>query len=330
MRLSYDTGSLMALIEAANGKRLTAKARANARSVCLALSEFGGQVGLHQPHRLAQYLAQLAHESAGFRHDREIWGPTAAQRRYEGRKDLGNTRKGDGRRFAGHGPIQVTGRSNHRQFTQWCRKSFGGRETPDFEATPQAINTDPWEGLTGIWYWDSRNLNRFADSGDVEMITKRINGGLNGYNDRINWLVRFSLVLMGHAPHDIEGAQRAYGVEKVDGIAGPRTRAALHTALTLLTPAMAASVQSAPVTEDRPVVPAEVDDQVNRETGRWGWLMTIGGSVGSGLAALRDADWTTIAAIGGVGLAGLAVLTIMAPRLAKAIRHVREAVEDRP
>lgn len=330
MRLTYTTDNLMNLIKAANGKRLTAAAHANARSVCLALTEFGNQVGLHRPHRLAQYLAQLAHESAGFRYDREIWGPSDAQKRYEGRKDLGNVRKGDGRRFAGHGPIQVTGRANHREFTHWCRKTFGGRETPDFEATPQAINTDPWEGLTGIWYWDSRGLNRFADSGDVEMITKRINGGLNGYDDRIDWLARFSLVLLGHAPADIKGAQRLLGVDMVDGIAGPRTRAALHSALTNLSPSMAGMVHTAPVVEDKPVVPQQVDEEVSRETGRWGWLMTIGGGVGSSLAALREADWQTIAAIGGVGLAGVGVLTVMAPRLAKAIKHIRQAVEDKP
>lgn len=325
----YDTKSIMQIIDQANGKRLSSRAKANARSVAIALSEFGGDIGLHVPHRLAQYLAQLAHESHGFRYDREIWGPTAAQKRYEGRKDLGNVRRGDGKRFAGHGPIQVTGRANHREFTQWCRKQFGGRETPDFEANPEAINTDPWEGLTGIWYWDTRDLNRYADSGDVEMITKRINGGLNGYQDRIDWLVRFSLVLLDFEHDDIEGAQKAIGVERVDGIAGPRTRAALHRALVNHNPVHGIATQSAPVIEDKPVVPERVDEEVGRETGRWGWLMTIGGSVGSGLAALRDADWQTIAAIGGVGLAGLAVLTVMAPRLAKAIRHVREAVEDK-
>src|SRR5690606_17393021 len=65
------------------------------------------------PTRLAAFLAQVGHESGGFVYAREIWGPTEAQKRYEGRKDLGNTQPGDGSRFRGRGLIQITGRANY-------------------------------------------------------------------------------------------------------------------------------------------------------------------------------------------------------------------------
>jgi putative chitinase len=63
------------------------------------------------PLRQAAFLAQLAHESGQFRFMEEIWGPTPAQRRYEGRRDLGNIQPGDGFRYKGRGPIQITGRA---------------------------------------------------------------------------------------------------------------------------------------------------------------------------------------------------------------------------
>lgn len=71
--------------------------------------------GIDTPQRQAAFLAQIAHESGSFRYVREIWGPTAAQQRYEGRADLGNTEPGDGKRYLGRGLIQLTGRANARQ-----------------------------------------------------------------------------------------------------------------------------------------------------------------------------------------------------------------------
>jgi putative chitinase len=102
----------LALIVKAVGKKLTVKQKANADSVVAGLTGHGAAIGLNQPHRLAQYLAQLLHESAAFNYDRELWGPTAAQKRYEGRKDLGNTVKSDGLKYRGRGrsrsPVERT------------------------------------------------------------------------------------------------------------------------------------------------------------------------------------------------------------------------------
>lgn len=202
----------------------------NMRSMVAGLEARGEEAGLDRPHRLAQYLAQLCHEGAGFHYDREVWGPTPAQERYDTRTDLGNTaaRDGDGYRYRGRGPIQITGKSNYRQFTAWAR-SFDPA-APDFVADPDAVNTDPWEGLGPIWYWVSRDLNRFADQGDVEMVTRRINGGLNGYADRLRYYDRACLVLLGYEPDAVRRFQDDAGLA-VDGISGPKTRAAMHAAL---------------------------------------------------------------------------------------------------
>ena len=208
----------------------------NMRSICAGLDEAGRDAGLDRPHRLAHYLAQLGHESAGFHYDREIWGATAAQKRYEGRADLGNTHPGDGERFKGRTGGQITGRATYQAFTRWARRV--DHTAPDFVRDPDAINTDPWEGLGPIWYWQVGNptgqaLSRYADANDAEMMTRRWNGGLNGYSDRLDWYTRAALVLLGRGPDDVRNFQQAAGLE-VDGISGPRTRAALHGALAAL------------------------------------------------------------------------------------------------
>jgi len=131
---------------------------------------------LDAPLRLPHFMAQLSHESGGFRYMEEIWGPTAAQKRYEGRKDLGNTAPGDGSRFRGRGPIQITGRANYRY--------FGRLIGIDIERHPE-IAAVPSIGLhLALEYWSSRDLNELADLDECEAITRAINGGLNGFSDR--------------------------------------------------------------------------------------------------------------------------------------------------
>ena len=213
--------------------RLTeTKVTANLHSIQSGLASSQGFSGLHRPHRLVQYLAQTSHETDGFTHDREIWGPTPAQLRYEGRKDLGNIYPGDGSKFRGHTGMQITGRANTTEFRDWCRSTVSDK-APDFVQDPTLMNTDPWEGLGPIWYWDSRNLNRYADQGDIEMVTRRINGGLNGYEDRCRRYTRIGLLALGYIPSSVTKFQADHGL-KVDSIAGPRTRAKIHEMLTKL------------------------------------------------------------------------------------------------
>lgn len=301
---------------------------ANARSVVVALERHGARFGLDQPHRLAQYLAQLAHESAWFRFDREVWGPTPAQSRYDTRTDLGNSpeRDGDGKLFMGRTGIQITGKANYAAFRDWCRRLDPA--APDFVAEPGKVNSDPWEGLGPLWYWDTRKLNRYADQGDVENITRKINGGLNGYDDRLDCLARISLVMLGYKPTDISGFQATAGLT-VDGDAGPKTRAALHEALLKRTPRLARSdkAQAAPVVEEKPVpvAPEAIDKPVTQTTGFWERIGSIA-TAGSGLGALLFGDWRVTAAalagvivIGGIGL-------IFHARIVAAVRSIKAAL----
>ena len=309
------------LVERIVGK-MSRKQRANATSVVVALNGYGPKVGLDRPHRLAQYLAQILHESGAFRYDHELWGPTPAQKRYEGRKDLGNVRKGDGSRYRGRGPLQITGRSNYRAFSAWAKKI--DPTAPNFEKNPDAVLTDPWEGLGPIWYWDSHGLNRYADDNNIEMITRRINGGLNGYADRLHWYVRAALVLLGYAPASVRQFQAEHpDAGQADGIAGEKTRMALHRALEGANPYRETVERKV----DKPVVPESVEGEVKKKTGLWGWLTGILGTGGLGLGWLSGMDWQAIVAIGGVLIVMLVVLLVLRKQLVGAVQDIRAAVE---
>ncbi len=141
---------------------------------------------INTPQRLAAFLAQIGHESGSLKHVSEIWGPTPAQQRYEGRADLGNVFPNDGSRYRGRGLIQITGRYNYARVRDRLRARFS--DTPDFEQDPEALIAPRWAALSAADYWNDRNLNALADIGDFETITRRINGGLNGYEDRkVRW-----------------------------------------------------------------------------------------------------------------------------------------------
>jgi putative chitinase len=187
-------------------------------------------VNLAPPHRLYQFLGQAALESGSWRYDRELWGkkPTAAQDRYDIRKDLGNTpeRDGDGYLYRGRSGFQITGKANYRQFTTWAQANYAS--APNFVAAPDLINADPWEGLAAIWFWESRGLSALADLGDMAAITKRINGGYTALDDRVAWSVAFGILLAGHKT--VRDFQSAHMLT-VDGIAGPITRGILHKVL---------------------------------------------------------------------------------------------------
>lgn len=128
--------------------------------------------------REAAFIAQILHESACFRYMEEI----ASGKAYEFRKDLGNTILGDGIRYKGRGGIQITGKANYAAIS----KSLG----VDFVKFPQLLSETPYCIESACWFWVTRGLNVLADNEDMKNITKRINGGLNGYSDRIKYYKR--------------------------------------------------------------------------------------------------------------------------------------------
>jgi predicted chitinase len=133
-----------------------------------AMQEFGITSEL----RSAMWLAQVGHESASLVYFEELASGSA----YEGRRDLGNTQPGDGVRFKGRGPIQITGRANYTH--------AGNALKVDLIGNP-AQAADPRVAFRlSAWWWNNHGLNEIADRGDIEGATKRINGGLNGLADR--------------------------------------------------------------------------------------------------------------------------------------------------
>lgn len=127
--------------------------------------------------RQAAFIAQIGHESGRLVYVRELWGPTPAQARYEGRVDLGNTQPGDGKRFMGRGLIQITGRANYQR--------VGDALGIDFVSSPELLEQPANAALSAAWFWNTHGLNELADTGDFRTITTRINGGMNGYTDRL-------------------------------------------------------------------------------------------------------------------------------------------------
>ncbi len=139
------------------------------------LVEAMNRFGIDTPARASAFLAQLMHESGRLRYTLELASGDA----YEGRRDLGNLQRGDGRRFKGRGLIQVTGRANYRA----CSMALYGDER--LLIAPELLEQPEGAALSAAWYWSSRNLNALADAGQFGLITRRINGGMNGIADRL-------------------------------------------------------------------------------------------------------------------------------------------------
>lgn len=137
--------------------------------------------------RVSHFLAQCLHESDRFQAVREY----ASGEAYEGRRDLGNVVPGDGPRFKGRGIFQLTGRANYT--------AFANRFKIDCVNHPELLEQPRWAVASALHYWNSRKINALVDKdypepeepGDMSVaeqrlreVTRRINGGYNGLNDR--------------------------------------------------------------------------------------------------------------------------------------------------
>lgn len=165
----------------------------NLSQICDALNATFEKYQINTPLRQAHFLAQVIHESGNFVYTSEIWGkkPTLAQENYDTRTDLGNTpeKDGDGFKFRGRGWIQVTGKANYTSIS----KDLG----QDFVKNPDLLAQYPYAAISAGWFWGKRKLNELADKDSFTIITKKINGGTNGIDDRLKWLRKCKEVLIG-------------------------------------------------------------------------------------------------------------------------------------
>ncbi|OZE04320.1 hypothetical protein CH249_25635 [Rhodococcus sp. 05-2255-3B1] len=145
------------------------------------------QAGCTTVLRVTMWCSQIGHESGGLKWMEEIADGSA----YEWRKDLGNTQPGDGRRFKGRGPIQVTGRFNYARLSQWAH-SKGYVDSPSkFVDEPTLLSRPDYGFLGAVWYWTAaRNMNAFADAENLVGATQAVNGGQNGIDDRRKFYYR--------------------------------------------------------------------------------------------------------------------------------------------
>lgn len=168
------------------------------------------QYDINTPLRKAHFLAQVAHESGGFKYVVEnlnysakaLYGvfrkyfPTMdaanlyarqpqkiADKVYANRMGNGNETSNDGWNYRGRGLIQLTGKGNYQALSSTTGKNF--------IATPELVEQPEWALTSACWFWNNRNINKYADADDIHMVTKLINGGTNGLANRQHYLDEF-------------------------------------------------------------------------------------------------------------------------------------------
>lgn len=193
--LGYDPGPLdgdvgpktyAALLSATAGRQLGSLGVLKGRA-------YAHLFPIHQvvtPRRISHFIAQCAHETGGYRFfvekgsgdgpDPDPWDDYL--QRYDFRKDLGNSKGGDGARYRGRGDIQITGYINYAR--------YGKRIGVDLINQPQRAAEPEIAAEIACLYWSDRNLNTYADVDDIRTITRKINGGYNGLADRERYYQR--------------------------------------------------------------------------------------------------------------------------------------------
>lgn len=238
-----------------------------------AMEEVFPEYEINTPQRIAAFIAQCGHESGGWRTFSENLNYSAkaldavfpkyfkragrdaeeyhrqpekiANVVYANRMDNGDTESGDGWRYRGRGPIQLTGKANYTAFSEDM--------DVDVVDDPDQVSEDKKIALmSAIWFWNKNGLNKYADSGDIKTMTKRINGGYIGLEDRIHhWEEALKALGEEAGDHDsdvddddhvdaedygtlkkgmrgegVQAMQEALGLD-ADGIFGPGTERAL-------------------------------------------------------------------------------------------------------
>lgn len=157
-------------------RRIMIKAQSDrVKEFVQSFNDWNETFGINTPLRVAHYIAQVAHETGELKWLEEL----SSGRRYEGRKDLGNTKPGDGVRFKGRGLLQTTGRNNYQAYANsvYCNG--------DLMSHPEWLARFPGAQKASMYYWKSRGLNAVADKDDVRGVTKRINGGFSHFQERV-------------------------------------------------------------------------------------------------------------------------------------------------
>lgn len=202
-------------------------------------NQYSAKYEVNTPLRVVHFIAQAAHETDKFKTLQEYASGSA----YEGREDLGNLKTGDGRRYKGRGIFQLTGRANYR--------NIGKILELDLENNPNLALNPEYSVLIALEYWKSRRINFNADIDDVVGVTKKINGGRNGLQDRINLLkkckelydvlqIQLKLIGLGYTiiPDGVNGNNTISAVRDfqskrglvVDGVVGMKTKKVLFSA----------------------------------------------------------------------------------------------------
>jgi putative chitinase len=168
-------------------------ARPQAGVFICALNNAMARFNINTPKRIAAFLAQVGHESGQLQYVRELGSEQYLSKYDTGAlaARLGNTPApdGDGQKYRGRGLIQITGRDNYRE----CSLGLFGDDRLLF--LPDLLEKPQWAAESAAWFWQKNGLNELADRDQFNSITRRINGGLNGLQDRLLLWARARAVL---------------------------------------------------------------------------------------------------------------------------------------
>jgi putative chitinase len=166
-------------------RKLAPNATVDLDTIANTLASSAVKYGVDTEKRMEAFIAQAAHETAGFKTLREYADGSA----YEGRTALGNTQPGDGVRFRGRGIFQTTGRSNYKDVSKHLFKD------ERLLTKPELLEDPVYATLSALYFWQTRNLSALADKGDFIGITDKINGGRTGLSDRLSYYEKIKIYI---------------------------------------------------------------------------------------------------------------------------------------